>query len=89
MDQMKLFYNVIHDIWDFCKKELAKPKSEMDDDDWESATNEASNLSKKYSKLGENEAQFFTHVILEFLEYIDRQDKQYVTDENGKSYWVK
>lgn len=88
MNQLKFFYNVIHDLWNFCKEELTKPNSEMNEDDWEHVCERARQLTSKYKNLGENEQQFFTHTILEFMEYVDHQDKEYVC-ENGHNYWKK
>ena len=70
-ERTKAIYKFISDFWQLIKKYIELPNT---DEEWDTLTDEASELSKKHKAGDTPESQFFNKCIVDWLEYLNKRE---------------
>lgn len=73
MEEKKIIYQIILDIWELTKKYVFQP---LDDDGWEAFCNEAGIVSNKYRDCDKNIWMLFSDIIHAVEKYKAARDKE-------------
>lgn len=72
MDEKKIIYEIIKDIWDLTKSYIL---DEMSDDDWEVLIDKASSKYEKYQKEDEKIQMLYREMFMAIQNYGERKCK--------------
>lgn len=73
MEEKKIIYQIILDIWDLTKKYVFQP---LNDDGWEQLSNEANVISNKYREYGDSIRLLFSDLYFAVEKYKAARDKE-------------
>lgn len=73
MEEKKIIYQIILDIWELTKKYVFQP---LDDDGWEQFCNEAGVVSNKYRDCGKHIGILFSDIFTAVTKYKAAKDKE-------------
>lgn len=77
MEEKKIIYQIILDIWELTKKYVFKP---LDDDGWEQFCNEAGVVSNNYRKCSKDVGMLFSDIFTAITKYKAAKDKNGVNN---------
>lgn len=72
MDDKKIIYEIIKDIWDLTKSYILE---EMSDDDWEALIDKANSKYEKYQKEDEKIKMLYREMFMAIQNYGERKCK--------------
>lgn len=81
MDEKKILYEMILDLWNLMKKYVLHP---LDDNGWNKLIYEANKLSNKYRKMDEKTRRLFSDIYFAIERYKVERDKELLEIE-GKT----